>query len=168
MIVKVGFSTGKRSPVSAVIRWATRSKVSHAYLIVDDPTLGDELILEADRGGFQFCRYLTFKKSNNVIAEVPVDLSAAAVQQADQWVGEVGYDYEGLVGEAIVKLALWFKRKISNPMHDPRSMFCSEAMTRLLQIAKYPGADTLVPQDTSPEALLEFLENADLAAAAIR
>ena len=157
MQVKIGFSTGLHSPISWLIRKATGSRTSHAFLIYQDETLSDSMILEADRGGFQVQRLAVFLRTNTLVAQVPVDLPAAAIQEADRWLGE-GYDYEGLLCEAIVKVARWFGRKISSPVHSPKSMFCSEAMVKLLQVAKYPGADKLVGYDTSPEDLLRFLE----------
>ena len=154
----IGFSTGKRSPISALIRWATKSKVSHTFLIFDDLLLGDRYILQADRGGFQVTRLMPFLLENVLVREVQVDLPIEAIRAADRWVGRVGYDYEGLFGEAIVKIANWFKWKIKNPLHAPKSLFCSEAMATLLKIGGYPGSDLLVPDGTSPQDLLEFLE----------
>jgi hypothetical protein len=55
-------------------------------------------------------------------------------------------------------VAGWCKRKIRNPLHDPDSMLCSEAIVRVLQAAQYPGAASLDPPSTTPEALLEFLD----------
>lgn len=153
----IGFSTGKHSPISAAIRYMTHSKVSHAYLIYDDEDLGDRYILEADIGGFQPDRYSIFKRKNTVVAEVPITLYPGTLQAADKMVGVVGYDYSGLVGEFFVKLARWGGKKISNPIHNPHSMFCSEAMVHVLQQGKVPGADQLVPQNTDPQALLDFL-----------
>lgn len=152
----IGFSTGRASLISWAIRKMTGSKVSHAFLLFDDVTLGDRFLMEADRGGFQTQRLKLFLKSNVLVVEVPVDISVESVRAADRWIGE-GYDYLGLVGEAIVKIAAWFGRKIESPLADPRSMFCSEAMVRLLQEAQYPGAAGLIGRDTSPQDLLSFL-----------
>ena len=157
MRIEFGFSTGKHSLISWLIRRATGSKVSHAFLIYRDETLADDLMLEADRGGFQIDRLATFLRTNTLVTRVPLDIPAAAIQAADRWIGE-GYDYAGLVGEAIVKMARWCGKKISSPLHDPKALFCSEAMVRLLQVAQYPGADALVPYDVSPQDLLAFLQ----------
>jgi hypothetical protein len=163
---RIGFSTGKHSPVSAIIRAATKSTVSHAYVIYDDPVLGDEYILEADIGGFQPDRYSIFKRSNTVVQEVEVDLPLdRALKTADQWVGVVDYNYSGLFGVEVYKLERWLHMKAKNPLDRPHSMFCSQAMVRLLTEAAQlvptsPMANPLMgltPDVTSPQDLLTFL-----------
>jgi hypothetical protein len=153
----VSFSTGKRSLISWAIRKMTGSKVSHAFLAYRDETLDDLWLLEADRGGFQAQRRAAFERDNVIVIDVPVDIPIEAVRAADRWVGDVGYDYEGLIGNALAKVANWCRLKVRSVMHSPRSMFCSEAMVRLLQLAKYPGAEKLVPWKETPEMLLEFM-----------
>lgn len=158
---RIGFSTGKHSPVSAIIRAATGSLVSHAYLVFYDPTLDDEYILEADVGGFQPDRYSIFKRTNNVLFELdPKVPMAEAIKAADKWIGDVGYDYEGLFSMSFVMAARWFKKRIKNPLHAPHSMYCSEAMTHALQYAGFRGADEIDPPSESPEQLLvDMLRN---------
>jgi hypothetical protein len=151
---RIGFSTGKHSPVSALIRWFTKANVSHAYVIFYDPTLDDEYILEADTRGFQPMRYSQFKKNNNVVMELDPHVEmGAAIRMADRWVGEQSYDYEGFFSMVIVIAARWFKKKIKNPFHSPHSMYCSEAMTKLLQFANFPGAEQLDPPSEDPMSL---------------
>src|SRR4029077_256980 len=134
-MIQIGFSTGKSSPISAAIRFFTKSKTSHAFLIYDDETLGDQYILEADIGGFQPMRYSLFKKKNNVVAEVdPIVPMGAALKAADKWVGEA-YDYEGLLGNILPMVGRWFKQKWKTPFHNPKAMFCSEAVVKVLQLA---------------------------------
>lgn len=159
-MLAISFSTGRHSPISAIIRWVTGSKVSHAFLTYDDATLGDRWLLEADRGGFTAQRLAIFEKSNVVVVAIPIDLPPEVVRAADRWVGDVGYDYEGLFGNALADLQVWLRLKTRSAVHvwhSARSMFCSEAMVRLLQLGKYPGAEKLVPWKTSPQGLLDFL-----------
>ena len=87
----------------------------------------------------------------------PVDIPPEVVRAVDRWIGEVGYDYEGLLGNAVAKIANWCRLKVRSVAHAPRSMFCSEAIVRVLQLANYPGAEKLVPWKVTPEDLLEFL-----------
>ena len=153
----ISFSTGKHSWISWAIRKMTRSRVSHAFLTYRDETLDDLWLLEADRGGFMAQRRAVFERDNVIVIDVPVDIPIEAVRAADRWVGEVGYDYEGLIGNAIARIANWCRFKVRSVVHAPKSMFCSEAMVRLLQLAKYPGIEGLVPWKTDPEMLLQFL-----------
>ncbi len=161
-MIAIGFSTGKHSIVSAIIRFITRSKVSHAYLIFDDPLLEDSYILEADKGGFQVKRYSIFKRHNRVVAEIVPDVPMLdAVRAADKWVGTVKYDYEGLVSTGIVTILHWLKMKWLSPIHAAHSMFCSAAMTKVLQLASYPPVRGWHALGVTPKQLYEAMEDWD-------
>ena len=155
--IKIGFST-TNSIVSRAIRWFTKSAVSHCFILFEDSFLGCDLLLEASAGGFQVMRFDVFAAKNRVVRLVPLSQPILyGVQEATRWLGD-SYDYLGLVGSAVMMVARWAKRKIKNPLHAPRSMFCSEAIVRALQTANYPGASGLDPASVTPEDLLEFLE----------
>ena len=155
--IKVGFSTGQ-SVVSRTIRWFTKSRVSHCFLVVEDSFLGCDVVMEATAGGFQVRRLDVFSSGCTIVRVItPSAPLLFGVQEATRWIGE-RYDYVGLLGALVMIVAGWFKRKIKNPLHDSNSMFCSEAIVRTLQAANYPGASALDPASTTPEALLEFME----------
>jgi hypothetical protein len=158
-MIRVGFSTSSWW-VSRVICWFTRAKTSHAFLLLDGehahPIFGD-LVLEAEWWGFALSTKATLLRGTTRIValaepKVPLD---DAVRTAGSWLDE-RYDYGGLFGEAWVSFWRWFGKKVRNPVHDARSMFCSEAVVYVLQAAKYPGADQLDPGSTSPQDLAEF------------
>lgn len=170
-MISVGFSTGKHSIVSSIIRWATKSETSHAFIIIDRldiaptkhhaaQTIREQFILEADVGGFQLYPYRLFRKRNNIVAEITpkVDLTYAVADAIEKMLGE-GYDYLGLFSGALMMIARAFGKRIHNPFHASKAMFCSEAVTKILHLAKYPGAESLVPADTTPQDLLNFLRS---------
>jgi len=156
--VKVGFSTSRRL-VSRLIRWATRSKISHTWLVVSDSFLGIDMVLQATMGGFQLVTYAAFEKEHKIIAvldlKYPVD---SGVKQSAQWLG-FRYDYTGLFGSAFVVFGRWFRRKWRNPLNDAQALFCSEAVVRVLQASGYPGSEALDPSAVTPQDLFDFLNS---------
>jgi hypothetical protein len=151
------FSTS-RAWYSRVIRWATGAKVSHTFLLVYHAVLGVDMVLEASMLGFTMRPLESFLLAGNVIEEmvtpkVPVE---GAVRDSLRWLDEF-YDYGGLLGMAWVMLGRAFGRQWKNPLRNPRALFCSEAVTKVLQAAGHPGVAHLDPGSTSPEDLLEAL-----------
>jgi hypothetical protein len=157
-MIRVGFSTHTNNIMSRVIRWFTHSKVSHVWLLVEDTFFGVDMVMEATETGFRLIPYANFVAEGNTIVAVlepayPLD---TGVQTAVHWLGE-RYDFAGLFGSAFVMLGRWLKRKWRNPLDAPKSMFCSEAVTRVLQASAYPGAEALDSSATTPQDLLVFL-----------
>jgi len=159
-MIRVGFSTHTKSILSRIIRWFTKSKASHAWLLITDSFFGVEMVMEATETGFRLIPFENFKaEGNDIIAIIdpayPLDVG---VHQAVRWLGE-GYDFAGLFGSAFVMLGRWFKRKWRNPWDRPHSMFCSEAVVRILQASQYPGSEKFDPAATTPQDLLDFLKS---------
>lgn len=158
-MMKIGFST-TNNWVSKIIRKMTHSKVSHAWIYFDnDSFFGFPLVLESTTEGFRIIPYEQFKKANIVVTlvDTKIDISSALVKEA-QNLGE-SYDFIGLIGMFFVMIGKWFKMKIKNPSHNLHSMFCSEAVVRILQQANYPGTKDLDPKNISPEDLYELLNS---------
>lgn len=163
-MVKVGFSTHGNNIVSRLIRWLTKSKASHAWLLVEDPFFGLEMVMEATETGFRLIPLANFKaEGNNIVALLePSSPLDEGVKQAGKWLGE-HYDFAGLFGASVVILGRWLRRKWRNPFGSPKSMFCSEAVVRVMQASKFPGAEGLDPEATTPQDLLDFFVAAGLA-----
>lgn len=159
-IVRVGFSKDE-SWISRLIRRLTKAPCSHAYLIVEDEIIwGRKMLAEASAFGVRVTSLARFQKANTVVA----DCDCGNLTQGMHWLADqLGdfYDFGGLLGMAYVLLrhALrWTVKKVKNPLHSPRALFCSELVTRVLQESRYPGADKLVADCTSPGDLLAFLK----------
>jgi hypothetical protein len=159
-MVFVGFSTPRLwNPLSALIRWMTRSRTSHAWLLVEDPAFGLRLVLEAHSTGFRLVSFTRFVKDNKVVALVaPARPLEEALPAAGEWLGE-SFDLLGLFGIFLTLVARWFRqRPWKNPFPTPSALFCSEAVVRALKAARYPGSDALDDEATSPADLLAFFE----------
>jgi len=152
---RVGFSTSN-AWYSRVIRWFTKAQCSHAFLI--SQALGVTVGIEEGTFGYGIRTLSNMETSGSTIVQVleaPVVLDDA-VAQSFAWLGS-RYDYQGLLGMSWVVLMRWLGKKVKNPLASSRSMFCSESVTRVLQLAKYPGADRLDPSATDPETLRKFM-----------
>lgn len=159
-MVFVGFSTPRRwNPLSALIRAMTRSRASHAWLLVEDPAFELRLVLEAHSSGFRLLPFARFVKDNVVVALVePAHPLKRGLPAAGAWLGE-SFDLLGLFGIFLTLVARWFRqRPWRNPFPTARALFCSEAVVRTLRAAGYPGSATLALEGTSPADLLAFFE----------
>lgn len=154
MPARIGFSTSS-SPVSWAIRRLTDSDVSHCFVTLD--MIGVQCVLEAHDTGFRAIPLNHFYETNTVVdildPEVPLE---PVLPDALEWLGRP-YDFVGLVGFLWVLLGRRLGRTWTNPFRSMGRQFCSEAVVRLLQMAKHPGASLLDPESTSPADLLLFL-----------
>lgn len=164
MRVSFGFSTSDWW-VSRVIRWFTRAKCSHAFLLIEGTELGD-LVLEAEWCGLKLSTRQALTSGTTHIVDTiepppamvgPVN---AALYQTLSKDLDIPYDYTGLLGMAWVAVGRWLGKKWSNPLRSARSMFCSDAIVALiLQPAGWPGAQALDAQSIDPESLRLFLRS---------
>jgi hypothetical protein len=155
-VIVVGFSTSKTNPISWVIRKLTGSTASHVWLAIDDPLFG-RVVLEASELGYRLYPFERFAKSNTVIrlVEPPACDMVKGVQSVADLLG-TSYDFEGLFGMLVVVVGRWFHRKVRNPLHSSRALFCSEAVARVLVAAGYTPAAELVPESTTPQDILDL------------
>ena len=159
-MVYVGFSTPRRwNPLSALIRAMMRSRVSHAWLLVEDPLFELRLVLEAHSTGFRLISFANFVRDNKVVAiAAPAHPVEPGLPEAGGWLGDQ-FDVLGLFGIFLTLVAGWFRRKAwRNPFTSSRALFCSEAVVRVLKAARYPGAGRLGDETTTPAELLAFFE----------
>jgi hypothetical protein len=159
-MIKVGFSNSK-TLISRVICWLTNSKVSHTFLILEQPNgwpIKVPIVMEAAWDGFRMISLEQFQKTNNIpyIIEPVVPLDKG-VEAAEHWLGEP-YAYYTLIGMLWVLLGRFLRRTWRNPFNNPKSLMCSEAVVVVLQESGYPGADKLDPASVSPGDLLRFFQ----------
>ena len=157
--VQVGFSTGKASPVSWLIRKLTGAKVSHAFVIYTSADYACEMILEEDRGGVQIRPLALFEKTNTVIYRVQPKLPLAAALPAAVHFYNYGYAYGALLGGMWMMLGRRLKKKWHNPVHATKTMFCSALVCRLYETIAYPGFPKDRPEDVTPDDLYQIVKD---------
>jgi hypothetical protein len=159
-MVFIGFSTPRLwNPLSALIRAMTRSRVSHTFLLVEDPMFELRLVLEAHSTGFRLVSLTRFVKDNKIVALVkPSHPVEPGLPLAGEWLGEK-FDVLGLFGIFITLLARYFRqRPWKNPFPTPSALFCSEGVIKTLKAAAYPGSAKLGEETTTPAEVLAFFE----------
>lgn len=149
----VVFSTSKHL-FSKVIRFVTRSKVSHASISVH--LYGVPVIIESTVGGVKIYPRDKFEKENTLVYEYEVIPDVHdALQQAIEDVGE-HYDYVGILGYIPVMIGRWFKKKVKNILASPTKMVCAEFVVKIDKDNKmFPKEITDAATEVTPEDLVE-------------
>lgn len=151
-----GFSTGN-CWTSKLIRWVTRSKVSHAWIAFN--FLGIRLFVGADETGLSFCSEWRFKRTNKVMAEFSraEDLTASLKWFINLYAGtEYDFGAAGATGikDRFVKLwkrfGAWLRKKLSSG----DKLICTEVLVRIFQHAELPEFTELDPETTDAQILL--------------
>jgi hypothetical protein len=156
--IAIGFSTRKKNILSTIIRWATGSKASHVWLLTS--LFGVPCVVEAsDFGFFPSMTFERFKQANEIVSLIPIEQSLdEGLTWAAKSFGE-RYDYTGLFGMIVVMLGRFFHRRWKNPLDNRKALFCSEAIASVLVLSRYPNSEQLVPEETTPDQLLQLLES---------
>ncbi len=157
-MVRVGFSTKRVwNPFSAIVRVILGTRISHSWLLVDDPALGTPVVLEARwPGGYQIVPYRRFRTYERVIAVArcahPLE---RGVHASVRRVG-AGFDLLGIVGIGLVRLARrLLGARWRNPFAAGGGLYCSRAVLEALQAAGYPGAAVIGEAFAAAEPHLE-------------
>lgn len=161
---RVGFSTSRTyNPISAIIRAVTKSPASHCYFVYYDSTLECELVMEA-HWTFQLVPYDRWLKENKPVAEYRTEHQSftRALRSTKEYLG-TAYDVTGLLGMAwVLAIAHWFKKKVRNPLQNPKALFCSEAVTKALREEKSPIVKHLpAASSVSPAMLFAAFKKAE-------
>lgn len=157
--MRIGFST-TNGIISRLIKWLTRSKASHSYIYFK--MAGEAMVLHATAHGVNMDYYPKFKNKNKIIAEYKVNLVEEKEQDALSYAFkkvDQPYDYLAIVGFLWVLILKSFGKKAKNPFPNRSAYFCSEIAIEALKAADFPGADALDRELTSPEDIMEFLDN---------
>lgn len=156
-IVWVGFSTHKKHPISKLIRWLTKSKASHTWLMFYDKVFDTPLVMEATTEGLRLIPYDIFVTHNEIVDVINPGVDLTPGLRALTPILGSRYDFSGLLGMTIVLVGRWFKRKWRNPCHSTSTMFCSEFVVRVLQASGDTRTASTEADMTSPQDLYNLL-----------
>lgn len=161
--IRVGFST-TNALSSRLIRFFTRSKVSHTWFSFRDETLDKTLVMHATRIGYNVETWKKFTSHNTLVAMFGCDYDLRpGLQKVANWLG-TKYDFEGILGFLWVLFLRWFNIKRKNPFRDTKRLFCSEAVIvglKATEALEIPRVQKLDPETTDPEDLLELCASED-------
>jgi len=138
--VNVCFTT-TNNVVSRLIRFFTRSKVSHSVITYRDSVLGRVMVMEANWNGFRNVPWSLWKKKNVIVARYSLmgkparSVTRSLGEQAD-YLG-TGYDYTALISLVLRR----FVKRFRNPFGSSSKFFCSESVATFLSSVGVAGVD---------------------------
>lgn len=152
--IYAGFSTNQKT-FARLIRWATRSSVSHVYFRIPTYSItGRSWIFQASGIAVNLEGDQHFSSHAKIIREFEIDLTEEQFTELELYMLDSvakPYSMAQLVGMCWVLLGKAFGQKFKNPYADgSKSYICVELVARILRI---PGSEDLTPED-----LLDYLE----------
>jgi hypothetical protein len=145
--------TASKTPLGAVIRWITRSPVSHC--MIEFPVWGRRMVAEARIGGVRMVP--SIRARHHVVAEYRCKFGARAGLAAISDEMGARYDYEGLLVIAwALMLKEWFRVKVTRIRWQTSSVKCSELIAIFLRAAGVAVEGELPPELTTPEDIRDF------------
>lgn len=142
------------NPFSRLIRWLTKSQVSHASLGVE--VLGVPCILECTIGGVRFLPRHKFLQHSVIVEEYRTTaVSSAGLSHAiKDHLGD-SYDYFAIPGYAYLLIcARWFRKKVKNPLASPTALVCSEFVLHIDHEKKLQEWQDLDPERSTAQDVL--------------
>jgi len=134
---------------SRLIRWFTRSKVSHSLLTFRDAYLDEVFVMEANGRGFMLVPWKKWRTKNTLVARyelsVESDKQLGSIQRLAEYLGSQ-YDYVSLFGFVLRR----FMKRMGNPLDNATKLVCSEAVAKFLYGAgldRFKEAQTFTPED---------------------
>jgi hypothetical protein len=165
--ITIGFSTTNKW-MSGVIRWITRSPVSHAWVGFYNPTLGLDLVFQAEAWGVELRPRKRWEKENLARAEFDAIRDPEGEQLRALIEETLGAKYDwrsaGLVGW-LGGMRRWLLRWIRGGLRlrlsqTPSKLMCAELVVRYLQRLGF--VMTFDPEATSPLDLLRWAQKGGL------
>lgn len=155
--IKVGFSKSG-SLISKLVRFFSRSDISHTWLLLEDLVGGIDLVMEAVPGGFHIITYERFVRENQVIDVVDLNTtySESSLRRAFGWMGK-RYDYLTVFGMMWVLFGRFFGKKWKNPLSS-KSIDCVESIVYFLRSNNAGRAHEIDPGSMTPKDLYDHLK----------
>jgi hypothetical protein len=157
--ITIGFST-TRLLSSRIVRWATRSSCSHAFIAFDDRALNMRMVMQAESWGYELRPWDRWIRHNTLVAEFrpighPLD---DALREISRRLG-TKFDYRSAFIIGLKSLfQSWYRNRYTlNLNQSPWKLTCSEAVVRFLRHGKYAMVKNRNPETTSPGSLLKMV-----------
>lgn len=146
--------TASQSWFGRVIRWFTKSTVSHVF--IEFPVWGRRMAIESTVGGTRMV--LADKARHDVFCEYRLRVETKeALIKLMPYLG-TPYDYTGLLLLAWAKIAVdWARSKVRHPLWGTKAAKCSELVAVFFEELGLLEED-LVLEFVSPEDLLEHVK----------
>lgn len=153
-MIKIVF-TASNTWIGRLIRWFTRSKVSHVMLEYTSELWGGQWIAEATATGVR--KVPARRARHDVVAEFECLFDAdKAIKEIGKYVG-LPYDYVGLIVFAWAVISWrYLKTKIRKPLNNTKGQFCSEFITHFFKAAQLVKTQKWDPELSKPGRLFNY------------
>jgi hypothetical protein len=142
----VGFSYANTF-LSKLIKYCTKSKISHCYLRIPIPEYSESVVFHAQLFNTHYQNYAHFTKNSTVVEEITVNLNEDQHRTAELVrILDCGkpYGYGELIGYIWVLIGRKFGKKWKNPLSKSDTYVCVEVVCKSLGMTNY---SSLTPQD---------------------
>jgi hypothetical protein len=148
MKITVGFSKNNKI-FSKIIRWATRSNVSHCYIVINHRSNPEwKLVSHAQGLNVHYVSYQHFAQCNEIIQEIEVPITEELAKKAEElrWTKSgTPYGWLQVLGYVWVLFGKWIGKSWKNPLADGgHTHVCVEWVA--VQIG-LDHAETMTPED---------------------
>jgi hypothetical protein len=150
--------TATNTLLGRLIRWVTRSKVSHVFIEYPSQKWGGQWALESGAVGVR--KVPAERARHDIVFEFEcVKIPDRAFKQIGQYVG-TRYDVGGLFVFAWAKIVWrWSGRKIRKPLNNTHGQFCSELVSRFFKAANIIDDRLADPELVSPQTIYSICVN---------
>lgn len=148
--------TAAANPLSRLIRFVTRSEVSHCAIRVR--ALDEDIVFEASLSGTRMYLWRNWREHNNIVAAVGLPAPPIGESAIHSMVMEFDtrYDVAALFGWLGVYFFRWLGLQIRNPLASSKGLICSELVA--LFLLNYPEfVFSIDPENVTPDDILRLL-----------
>jgi hypothetical protein len=134
MIINLGFSCTD-TLLSKFIRRVMGSKdKSHCYISFYDPSMDIELVIHADWPGIVIVRKADYKLENHIAVEYQISDTKLdkSIKKMFKHLGKKFNWTDLLSWFCFLMLKKWLKRKLKNPLQDPKKFICVDFVLTVL------------------------------------
>lgn len=154
--ISICFSTTDAG-ISSLIRWITRSEISHCYITFRDHTLQQVMVMEADWWGFRVVPWESNVMANNRLVarfwvNAPEEKQLNALRKLTCFLG-VGYDYLRLAMMTLRRV----RARVEEPFEDTKRIICSQSVMVFLNECGITNIRN--PAAWTPEDVYAYVKN---------
>lgn len=134
-----------------------KTNISHCYIRFYDDFLGVSIVIHADFPGVVIIPSAKFDKENIAVEEYELSDTRlkASLQRNMRLIGKK-YDFANLIGWIPIIVVKWFKRKIKNPLDDPKRMICVDFV---LHVTNDAGITSIPYGILNPKELRQWFQD---------
>ena len=135
-----------------LIRWFTRSQVSHAFIEFTSNRWGGQWVVESSLTGVRIVPAV--RARHNIVCEYECKFDTAEAFKKVGGIVAERYDFAGIFVFVWVKILWrWARYKFKKPLNATKGQVCSEFVTRFLNASPFQDPRFADPELSSPSLI---------------